>query len=767
MKVRNKKNTSLLFYLKFTRRTAQKNGVSASCQSTCFLRREIHSQEEPRGPWLQSLISVVAAMVFLLCLCQVALGSMVTRGPYLQSGTPNSMIVKWRTDMPTDSNVLYGTAMTTLGVSAQSMDVTTEHEMLLPELLPDTKYFYSIGTTTQVLTGGDSNHFFVTPPLVGTAKPTRIWVIGDSGTGSSSAAAVRDAYFSFTGTRYTDFWLMLGDNAMPEGTDNQFQAAVFNMYPSLLRQSVLWPTLGNHDGANSLSQTGPYFDIFTLPTNGEAGGLSSGTEAYYSFDYGNIHFICLDSHGTDRSPTGAMLIWLAADLAANVQDWIIAFWHHPPYSNGSFDSDLPGKLAEMRENVLPILENYGADVVLAGHNHSYERSFLLDGHYGTSETLTSSMVKDSGDGRWDGDEVYQKTSLGPLTHEGTVYVVAGVSGSTGRKSNHPVMIKSLNTLGSLVLDISTDRLNATFLDSVGTVRDTFGILKGPDMTPPVITSVMAKGNLMTVFVDFSEPVERLSAMNTNNYQIDNGVTVNAASLGTEGRKVTLLTTLPLSTEISYTLTVANVSDLTGNTVVSTSQQFEHIPLPTDDFSDGNMEGWSVIDEGGNSSPSNWNVQNGNLRQSSNIYGPNSGATNNRKGTFAYWNDPAALLWTDYTFDVTIRSTDNDGIGVMFRYHDQWNYYKYEMDKQKNFHKLFKVVNGVETTLASKSAGYTKYADMYLQVEVSGDQISVKLDGANVFGGPIDDSDLTAGTVALYSWGNKVSIFDDVLVNSIF
>ncbi len=121
---------------------------------------------------------------------------------------------------------------------------------------------------------------------------------------------------------------------------------------------------------------------------------------------------------------------------------------------------------------------------------------------------------------------------------------------------------------------------------------------------------------------------------------------------------------------------------------------------SDNFSDGNMDGWSVIDEGTTDAPSNWNVQDGRLHQSSNIF--NSGnAWRNRGGTFAYWNDPAALLWTDYTFDVTIKSTDNDGIGVMFRYQDPYNYYKYDMDKQRSFRRLFRMKNGVETTLKER------------------------------------------------------------------
>ncbi len=78
---------------------------------------------------------------------------------------------------------------------------------------------------------------------------------------------------------------MLGDNAYKDGTDSEYQQAVFNTYPSLLRQTPVWPTLGNHDGrsADSFFQTGVYYDIFSLPTNAEAGGSISGTEAYYSF----------------------------------------------------------------------------------------------------------------------------------------------------------------------------------------------------------------------------------------------------------------------------------------------------------------------------------------------------------------------------------------------------------------------------------------------------------------------------------------------------
>src|SRR5204863_983437 len=132
--------------------------------------------------------------------------------------------------------------------------------------------------------------------------------------------------------------------------------------------------------------------------------------------------ICLDSMTSDRSATGPMLSWLQGDLGANTKVWTIAFWHHPPYSKGSHDSDIDTELVEMRANALPILENYGVDLVLCGHSHSYERSFLLDGHYGSSSTFNNSMKKDGGSGRADDTGAYRKQHASPFGHEGAVYV---------------------------------------------------------------------------------------------------------------------------------------------------------------------------------------------------------------------------------------------------------------------------------------------------------------------------------------------------------
>ncbi|MEO7318509.1 MAG: metallophosphoesterase family protein, partial [Chthoniobacteraceae bacterium] len=384
----------------------------------------------------------------------------LTRGPYLQNGTPTEITIRWRTDVPTASYVTFGPSPASQPDLVFSEVETTEHEFTLTALTPGTQYFYAIDDGITALAGGDAAHTFRTAPLSGVAAPVRVWVIGDSGTaafGSTAPAAVRDAYLNSPILAHNDVWLMLGDNAYGSGTDEEYQLAVFDIYPAFLRQTVLWSTLGNHETYADPDHP-PYFDIFTLPRQAEAGGVASGTEHYYAFDYANVHFVCLDSMQSARAPGSPMLQWLADDLASTEQRWIIAFWHHPPYSKGSHDSDFETQLVEMRENVLPILEAGGVDLVLSGHSHAYERSHFIDGHYGPSSTLVPGMVKDGGDGREDGTGAYGKDSV---LHAGAVYVVAGSSGQvSGGALNHPVMFTSLSQLGSLVLDVNGDRLDA-------------------------------------------------------------------------------------------------------------------------------------------------------------------------------------------------------------------------------------------------------------------------------------------------------------------
>jgi len=107
---------------------------------------------------------------------------------------------------------------------------------------------------------------------------------------------------------------------------------------------------------------------------------------------------------------------------------------------------------------------------------------LIDGHYGTSNTLQPSMVLDRGDGTDLGDGHYGKRSTGPAPHEGAVYVVAGSAASvSGGPLDHPAMYLGLNRFGSLVIDIDGDRLDGSFVGVTG-VEDHFTLVKGEART---------------------------------------------------------------------------------------------------------------------------------------------------------------------------------------------------------------------------------------------------------------------------------------------
>lgn len=407
-----------------------------------------------------------------------ALALTVTRGPYLQTATPTGVLVCWRTDVPVDGRVFVGTSPAALSAAFSDAASVTEHAIAVTGLSPRTRYYYAVGTATGALAPA-APASFVTPPPAGSPLPLRIWALGDSGTADANARAVRDAYVAAAGTRPADVWLMLGDNAYVAGTDAEYQAAVFATYPSLLASIPLWPAFGNHDGgsANGNTGTGVYFDIFRLPKSAEAGGVPSGTEAYYSFDAGNVHFVCLDAYDVSRLPGSPMLTWLAADLAATAQPWIVAYWHHPPYTKGTHDSDTETELVEMRQHVNPVLEAGGVDLVLGGHSHVYERSFLLDGHYGPSSTFAAGMKKDGGSGDPAAGGAYRKPAA-RTPHAGTVYVVAGSGGQLGTGPlNHPAMFRALAERGSLVVDVDGGRLDARFVRVDGAVRDAFSIVK--------------------------------------------------------------------------------------------------------------------------------------------------------------------------------------------------------------------------------------------------------------------------------------------------
>ncbi len=524
-----------------------------------------------------------------LCLLIQTLGSpfesfaqTLKRGPYLQQGTSNSMIIKWRvpSDQSDFNTVYYGTSQNSLLSSAVSVSPTnlsldgtalTEMETTLSGLAENSVYHYAIGNAAGPLPKTSARGSFITAPANGTSQATRIWVLGNSGIENNNSENVKNGFRTYSQLRSPNLLLMLGDNGMTEGTDSEYQVAVFDQYGNYLRDAPLWPTLGDAEGNSSdaSAQTGAYFNIFNLPKNAEAGGVASGTESYYSYNYANIHFVVLNSAGADRSPGSPMLTWLNSDLAVNSQEWTIAYWHHPPYSKGDHDSDTEIESKEMRENVLPILEKYGVDLVLSGRSHSYERSAFLKNHNGDSGTFNEITHQiNGGNGRSlpeeGADGSYSKSFVDGQkeSNSGTVYSVVGSSSLLEEGSlNHPAMVVSLKKLGSMVLDITGNRLEAIFLDSMAQVEDKFSIVHTPDAQAPQIFGAQSL-NTSTVNIQFSEPVEKDSAEDISNYSLNNEATLVSATRLDDPRVVQLVTS-ELDPNVIHILNVVNVKDETA------------------------------------------------------------------------------------------------------------------------------------------------------------------------------------------------------------
>ena len=355
----------------------------------------------------------------------------------------------------------------------------TDHLVRVTGLEANTKYYYKVGMegSNDVLAGGDANHYFETSPEFGSTDPIRLWVIGDPGTASSSYGSaclqcqldVRNAYTEYCAdagngpARKADLVLIPGDVAYNDGTDAQYQESIFDVYPDQLRDTIFYTVQGNHDKPQNA-----YFDVWDMPTQAVGSGADSGTEYYYSFDYGNIHFVMLNSEtdGLWDVDTSAMYTWLANDLANNSRQWTIAMYHHASYSRAGYNSDTETTMKTMREEVNPILEAAGVDLVFGGHSHAFERSYFINGHYGVASTFDSGThVVQSGDGKEDGNGAYTKSGA-RVPNSGTVYVVTGNAGwTTGATGNfdHPANYFGEAQLGSVIVEVNDTRMDVKLL----------------------------------------------------------------------------------------------------------------------------------------------------------------------------------------------------------------------------------------------------------------------------------------------------------------
>jgi hypothetical protein len=286
------------------------------------------------------------------------------RTPYLQRVGASSAELAWVSPADPDLSVVVsaiGGSVLASPLAAKDPSAalgSSAAQWLAPiaPLMPDTIYCYDVKTGSSA----SQRLGFRTAPAAGSGAPVRFIAFGDSGGGGDDQTALRDQM----ATVPFDFMIHTGDIPYDGGTRAAFQERFFGVYADYLEYFPVFPASGNHE--YDAPDAAPFREVFVLPENGGPDGI----ERWYSYDWGDVHFVALDTERT--GPVQAA--WLDADLTANQLPWTIVYWHKPPFSSGEHGSD-----SGARTSFVPILEKHHVPLVLNGHDHDYERTTPQNG----------------------------------------------------------------------------------------------------------------------------------------------------------------------------------------------------------------------------------------------------------------------------------------------------------------------------------------------------------------------------------------------------
>lgn len=545
----------------------------------------------------------------------------------------------------------------------------------------------------------------------------------------------------------------------------------FKRYMRLLDGVVPYAVaVGNHDGLDTPSEDTALFNQFfpvanyqNLPSFGGVFEPGKMDNCYHFFTAGGVDWLVMSM---EFGPRDAVLAWANQVVAAHPNRRVMMVTHTHIYSDDTLHGSSPTHFwtptSYGRTNNAP-------EVWDKFLRHHANISFVFNGH-----------VLNDGAGRLvgigdHGNKVYQMLANYQMAANGgngilrvihfipeeDRFVVRTFSPPFNRYYTGDEQQFDYNNLG--IFSAS----NQTYTVDHAQSAVTLSVLDDDrDTTPPAVASAKASGIPSEITLLTSEPVDTGSAGQLENYEMSHGIDLISVEVEPDGRVITLMPLTQLSTGVTYTISIHGLRDraLTPNTMLPAQLQFNWAPILLHEaFDQEQLRHWQISDEGTVDAPSSWNVRVGRLEQSANILGPHAQAATDRKGTYACWNRPIARGWSNYTCSVILHSTDDDGIGLLFRYRDAANYYKLELDRQQSFRRLTKLVAGQETLLATEPGAYPQDQDLYLVIECDGPRITALLDGVTLFGGAVTDASIGAGTVALYSWGNEGVAFDEVWV----
>ncbi len=297
----------------------------------------------------------------------------------------------------------------------------------------------------------------------------RFAVIGDYGRAGSSELDVANLVKSWD----PDFIITTGDNNYPDGSAATIDQNIGQYYHEFIfpytgaygagaATNRFFPSLGNHDWVAPDAQ--PYLDYFTLP----------GNERYYDFIRGPVHFFVVDSDSYEPSgitSTSIQAAWLQNALAASTSPWNLVYLHHAPYSSGEHGSNTTLQWPYAA---------WGADAVLAGHDHTYERIF----------------------------------------RDGIVYFVNGLGGRSIYSFGAPVtgsQFRYNEDYGAMLVDATGTQVSFEFINRTGEIIDSHVLDSGPTIPSVPVLSAPANNALTADYTPLLNWND--STPNLDHYQI--------------------------------------------------------------------------------------------------------------------------------------------------------------------------------------------------------------------------------------------------------
>ncbi len=276
------------------------------------------------------------------------------KGPYLQNVKPNSITIMWESAKPEIGKIEYGIG----GVGefeAVEPRLTKIHEITLVGLQPGTVYQY------RAISGEAASGIYTFKTGGKKGSPFSFVAYGDNKNGPFNFLRIVELIRS----KRPDFVIHNGDFVDRGKVKKQWQKLFFEPARKLIREIPLFPVIGNHE-----DHAQNYFDYFSVPNN----------ELWYSFNYGNAHFIVLDTESDSLKKGAAEYRWLIEDLRRKQATWTFVATHHPLFTAGG--NYYANDRIYLKNLLHPIFEKYGVDMVLSGHDHNYERSFPIMSHNG-------------------------------------------------------------------------------------------------------------------------------------------------------------------------------------------------------------------------------------------------------------------------------------------------------------------------------------------------------------------------------------------------